>query len=356
MSFAYGSGTELDPYQIWTASDLDNVRNYLSSHFKLMTNIDLEGGIWVPIGDIWTTSTPFTGTFDGDSHIIEGLSNSLFGVAIQATVINLTGKGDVVSTEYVGGMFQEFTGGFTQNCDFLGTVTATAPWPNYVGGFAGFIGDSWWVSSGVWNWAKCEVKQCHVLGEVIVLEDSRCDGPIGGFVGGIWTGLSTTGDPYYTEGTFVTDCYAKARVDGRTLEYGVGGFVGEAADFTGMDPENIVGEFKNCYAVGEVIGVDKIGGFCGLNYLRSGIPYPMNYINCYYDSEVCGLSDTGKGEPRTTAQMVYPYTDFGTNTYVDWDFSTIWHHDKSKALNGGYPQFEAMSAVRRLIFKVPYMV
>jgi len=76
------TGTEQDPYIITTAAELDNVRSDLTAHYKLGADIDLadylspsgagyNGGVgWVPIGDL---TTPFTGTFDGDGHVIRNL-------------------------------------------------------------------------------------------------------------------------------------------------------------------------------------------------------------------------------------------------------------------------------------------
>lgn len=54
-----GSGTDIDPYIIMTASQLDEMRNFSSPdvYFKLGADIDLDvapyntGEGWVPIGD-----------------------------------------------------------------------------------------------------------------------------------------------------------------------------------------------------------------------------------------------------------------------------------------------------------------
>ena len=48
-----------------------------------------------------------------------------------------------------------------------------------------------------------------------------------------------------------------------------------------------------------------------------------------YDQETSGQSDTGKGEPRTTAEMKTQ------STYTDWDFEAVWGIDPAK--NDGYP-------------------
>ena len=59
-SFSGGSGTKQDPYLLKTASDVQNIKNNLNSHFKLAATIDL-GSIkeFEPIGCL---GKPFTGT------------------------------------------------------------------------------------------------------------------------------------------------------------------------------------------------------------------------------------------------------------------------------------------------------
>ena len=86
--FAGGSGTETDPYLVATADQLNAIRQGLDKHYKLIADIDLSGwGNWTPIG-----GTPaygghrgdsankaqhgadyFTGTIDGDGHVISGM-------------------------------------------------------------------------------------------------------------------------------------------------------------------------------------------------------------------------------------------------------------------------------------------
>jgi len=55
--FAGGAGTSSDPYIITNAMQLSEVRNYLTSSFRLEADINA-GAAWVPIGD-----TRYTGTF-----------------------------------------------------------------------------------------------------------------------------------------------------------------------------------------------------------------------------------------------------------------------------------------------------
>src|SRR5690554_2102454 len=66
-----GSGTPGDPYIIYTANGLDQVRNDLDAQYKLGADIDLSGyPNWEPIG----APTPFSGTFSGNGLIITNLT------------------------------------------------------------------------------------------------------------------------------------------------------------------------------------------------------------------------------------------------------------------------------------------
>lgn len=55
---------------VYTAEDLDNVRNDLNGKYILMNDIDLGGKNFVPIGD---SGDPFTGIFNGNGYVISGL-------------------------------------------------------------------------------------------------------------------------------------------------------------------------------------------------------------------------------------------------------------------------------------------
>lgn len=88
---------------IYTAEDLDNIRNDLKSNYILMEDIDLSGRQWEPIAgrldetrfDVYS----FTGTLDGNGHIISNVNvkvsvddsayGGLFGSVVEGTVKNL---------------------------------------------------------------------------------------------------------------------------------------------------------------------------------------------------------------------------------------------------------------------------
>lgn len=81
--FAGGSGTEQDPYLVSSKVHLNNVRNDLGAHYKLVADITFtnedfakrgtfynDGSGFAPIG---TEDTVFYGSFDGDGHTISNL-------------------------------------------------------------------------------------------------------------------------------------------------------------------------------------------------------------------------------------------------------------------------------------------
>ncbi len=85
--FAGGLGTAEDPWQVATAEQLDRVRDDLTAHYVLTSDIDLSGfDNWNPIGSFMSKSDApedaevphpdyaFTGTFDGAGRTISNLS------------------------------------------------------------------------------------------------------------------------------------------------------------------------------------------------------------------------------------------------------------------------------------------
>lgn len=116
-SYAGGDGSKTNPYEIATAEQLAklarDVNNgntpqaFLGKYFKLTQDIDLSGGIWMPIGKYYNYGNPndnnrmFFGKFNGNGHVIrnmhiqwEGLDRwsawGLFSTLQGASSTNLT--------------------------------------------------------------------------------------------------------------------------------------------------------------------------------------------------------------------------------------------------------------------------
>lgn len=94
--------------KIHTVSDLQNIASDLSGFYVLMNDLDLKNEDWTPIG---TEEEPFTGTFNGNGHLIEGLKiegdencQGLFGMTYLASISNLAVSGSVQGNASVGGI------------------------------------------------------------------------------------------------------------------------------------------------------------------------------------------------------------------------------------------------------------
>lgn len=88
-SYAGGDGSKTNPYEIATAEQLAklarDVNNgntsqaFLGKYFKLTADIDLSGGIWMPIGKYYNKgygngdNRLFFGKFDGNGHVIKNM-------------------------------------------------------------------------------------------------------------------------------------------------------------------------------------------------------------------------------------------------------------------------------------------
>lgn len=73
--FVGGGGTASNPYLIENATQWNKMRNNLSSHFKLIADIDLTGIEWEPVGSSYPTSPyRFNGTLDGNGHKVINLT------------------------------------------------------------------------------------------------------------------------------------------------------------------------------------------------------------------------------------------------------------------------------------------
>jgi len=306
--FVHGDGSADYPYLIYTPQQLNHVRNDVhlgtTEYYGLMMNINIlgwnavstdstpqkDGSGWGPIG---VSTKQFTGTFDGNNHVIQNLM-----IDSSEDHIGLFG--------FIG------TGGVVENLGIDGSVTGSG---NYTGGVVGYNGG---MISNCYNACKVEGSGNDTGGVVGGNESeiSNCYNT-GDITGG---GNDTGGVAGGNNGT-ISNCYNMGTVDSSGNE--VGGVVGYnngavlSCYNTGPvngDGDNVGGvvgsndsspcTIKNCYNAGGVTGgIDSTGGVVGWN--NGG-----EVSNCYYNSDVCsGLFSIGNGNAGdatglTTAQMV----------------------------------------------------
>ncbi|RBW69841.1 hypothetical protein [Bacillus taeanensis] len=156
--FTGGEGTMDNPYLIKTAQQLDNVRNYLDQHFKLAANIDLSSFAaednkgWRPIGN---EEQAFTGSFDGNRHLISGLTIKrpdenfigLFGAVSNGVIENVSLENVQVSGHSkVGGLVGSLNGKVGKSYT-TGSVTGVDMIGGLVGNLAGSVHQSYSTSN-----------------------------------------------------------------------------------------------------------------------------------------------------------------------------------------------------------------
>ena len=281
VAFTQGRGTKEEPWLIenaeqlaYLAQQVNNGTDYERAHFLLVSDLDLSGKEWTPIG---TDGNPFWGGFDGGGHTITGMT--------------ITGK----EASYVG-LFGECHN-FTTASSYIKSVTvkgANISGKSFVGAIAG---------------EGANISDCYSI-ENTICARRQVGGVCGSLTGNIFgcynsssvSGISTAGGIMGTasyEGNVgngvVQYCYNIGAVTVSQQDSYVGGITGASANKY---------EISNCLNCGKITGNGKnVGGIAGSTYSNY-----MNFVgNCYYNSD---LNNAGVGEgasdkviPLTTSQL-----------------------------------------------------
>ena len=375
-----GKGTESDPYQVYTASDLTGV--YRKGYFKLMNDIDLTSYInqfsptegWQSIGregsetihfdgnghkitGLWCNSTrDNTGLFScfangsiknltvvtANGKQVKGGANTgiLIGKLINGTITNCKVTGTVADGTPVGGMIGMLEGGKLIGCQADVTINVTGEDSN-VGGLAGEV--------------TGDVEQCLSYG---TLTATGKDSYVGGLVGLSKSGssisnsyssavvnssLSAAGIVAYNYGV-VDKCYAVGNLFSKNYGAGVVGY---------NDGEGAV--VKNCAAMNNKIDVtyesqSAQGGNYGMRIIggiKNGAPAPEmnNYALKTMQVSVNDVpqklyDDIMNGTAKTVAQL----KSEATYKELGWDFNTIWKIEEGSS----YPYQEVVDAKVKL--------
>lgn len=281
VAFTKGNGTEDDPWLIenaeqlaYLAQQVNEGTDYQWKHFRLVSDLDLSGEEWTPIG---THGKSFRGGFNGDGHTITGMA--------------ITGK----ENSYVG-LFGECYN-FTAASSYIKSVTvkgAKISGYSFVGAIAG---------------AGANISDCYSI-ENTICAIRQVGGVCGGLTGNISgcynsssvKGNSTTGGIMGTASYggrvgngVVQYCYNIGAVTVTQQDSSVGGITGASADGYNI---------SNCLNCGKITGNGKnVGGIAGSTESRY-----MNFIgNCYYNSDLnnagVGKGASNKVIPLTTSQL-----------------------------------------------------
>ena len=292
--------------EVWSAEDLQKIGTgvdgwRLNCHYKQMIDIDAADIAFEPIGSL-ENSMFFTGSYNGEGHTIHNLNIDLptgegsTGVGLfsalryEAIVRNIKLSnahiiGDNKIGAIVGVVYDPGLTSYVYNCLIDGHIEGE----HTIGSVVGEVTHN--NSNNI-----ATICQCFSLGEILGSGNN-----VGGIIGKT------------DENTVVHNCASRSDVEGANY---VGGLLGFVVD------SNI----HRCYAAGALIGTGaNIGGAIG--HAESST---INYV--YYDTELSGMEDTGKGEPLLTEEMIYPDV---FDHFPAWDFVSVW--DVHPAINDGYP-------------------
>lgn len=302
-----GAGTEGDPYQVVTLSNLLWVAS--ASGYALQQNdIDASAtSTWYPDGEGgyygWPLTT-YSGNYYGQGYEISGL------------YINREGSNGV-------GLFGTATGPFGSTYEISGVrlTNANISGNQDVGGIVGIS-------------TKYNISKCYTDGSINGVSN------VGGIAGRY--------NAEFTISITMSECYSSASISGISP---LGGLIGVTTGAT-SGTANV----NNCYADGSVTAVNSssVGGFIGsivksalvFCYSRGEVPTGYGFIGntdatgeggstvdfSYWDYETSGQFMSADGDMRSTSQMTTQ------SNYLPWDFTDTWSIDGS--INSGYPYLQ----------------
>lgn len=331
-SFTLTNEAELAGLSLLVAGGND----FFGSTITINGDLDLGTHLWSPIGV--DEVNPFSGTFDGNNHVISNMYVNLpathmvglFGRVINATILNVrlenpTVRGMDSAGSLVGNAWQN---GVITNCHATG-VSIQSTGVNV----GGLIGDM--VENGA-------VTGCSAEGEV------TGDAQVGGLIGSPHNGISIVES--YSLGTvnanhlaggligasvigfpgtlenIVVDCYSRANVV--VVNGHAGGLVGHATALISI---------SNSYSTGTAVGPEFAGGFIGAGG-------SVGTANNYWDvesSQHTGAVGGWQGAPGTPDVTAKTTAEMKTAAMVDLlndnNPNGPWKLNANE--NDGYPSF-----------------
>ena len=285
-----GDGTKESPYLIKDASQLAllaknvNEKEEKDKYYELISDIDLSGHFWNPVGyvkrklNFFSGGNYFYGVFEGNNHTIKNLNiiqnnpnddNYYYGLFAwnSGTIQNLNvinANIDCDGVSYIGGIASVNVGDINQ-CSFEGSISVS----NDAGDIAGIVGRQ--EDGGTVNHCKNKAQ--------IKATTQDCN-YLGGTVG-------------YNEYGCIRDCVNEGEIIGNSR---IGGIAGENDGFNGHS------YIERCINLGNIKGNGIIGGITGENFRTASI------INCenighitgtmYYVGGIAGAAGVLKNDKK----------------------------------------------------------
>jgi hypothetical protein len=358
-----GSGTPDDPYQIWTAEQMNAIGaepNDWDKHFKLMADVDLGGCVGDNRFRIIAHYDRFTGSFDGNGNRIVnfayqaqydyeiGLFGCLWEPARIENVILVNPRVDAEGSTWVGALVGWLQRGTIANCRVEGGSIAGG---QNVGGLVGWNGTTEPNDGGAISdcQSSARVSGSYAVGglagvnyDLITLSSSSGDATGGARAGGLVgvegrgsitqsyaTGSVSGKDAVggligYNAGGIVSECCADGPVSGTSA---VGGLIGNNIEWLTWGPSLFA-----CYATADVSASTQAGGLVGFNGELAAVAecYSTGRVSvrtstggliglnigqvdgCFWDVETSGRLTSAGGVGKSTAEMQVE------TTFLDW--------------------------------------
>ncbi|PWH85937.1 T9SS type A sorting domain-containing protein [Brumimicrobium oceani] len=331
-NFTLTTSAELAGLSVLVAGGND----FAGSTINIDGDLDLGAHLWSPIGvdDVNT----FSGTFDGNSHVISNLNVDmpndhmvgLFGRVINATIVNVklenpTVKGIDSAGSLVGNAWQNVV---ITNCHASG-VTIESTGVN-VGGLIGDMVENGSISACSAEGAvNGDAQVGGLLGSPhngVSISESYSRGTVSAnhLAGGL-IGASVIGFPGTLENT-VDNCYSRSNVV--VVNGHAGGLVGHATALISI---------SNSYSTGTAVGPEFDGGFIGAGG-------SVGTLNNFWDTETSQHVDAvggWQGAPGTPDITAKTTAEMKTTAMVDLlnagDANGPWKLNSFE--NDGYPGF-----------------
>lgn len=254
-----GSGTQEDPYQIYTANDLQNINGH--SWYKLMNDIDLNGVKWQPIGRNGATMA----NLDGGGFTIKNLNVKdsasdfcgLFSTLQDATITNLTLEACSVD----GGSKTAVLAGDMTSCNISNVtiIKANVKGDANVGALAG---NAYYCTLQNVQVLESTIGGSSLVGGIVGTAD-RLDITLSSFNGDV-TGSGNVGGICATANsvTKISRSCTSGTVTGTGADTKAAGIVAESR-----------AHISDCFTTANISAPGYVGGIVGLNY--------ASVSNCY---------------------------------------------------------------------------
>lgn len=269
------NGSVIQWIDIATAGDLIALTQpaaNMSGNYRLTANINLENTTFSGIG---STTTPFSGVFDGQGYTISNLNMTgeenvgLFNVIEGATIKNINLDGVAISgSKNVGALVglasaSIDTADLSNNkANLLGNCHVNSGKVEGNSNVGGLVGNNMGTYDSKTGFSiYSSIDKCTATVTVTGLGNTTNNFATGGLVGdnsgyitecaanGTVSGHNMVGGLIGDSSGDIYDSYATGNVSGKGT---VGGFAGSSS-----------GKIKNCYSLGDVSGEERTGGFAG---------------------------------------------------------------------------------------------